>query len=138
MRNKLKPLLVGLLVSGLATTAPAQVSNLALGQAKSRLACGAGIVVASVILPNGSLQVTCARPPAESSATTTAATAGATATATVVQVTGLAVPAALATVGVAALLAVVAGGGGDGTTTIPPETDSPSPVSTTTPSTGRY
>ena len=95
---------------GVPQTGSAQISNLLLGQAKARLACGVGVVVSAVLLPNGSLQVTCARPPAESSAAT------ATTAATVAETTGLA---ATPTIGAVISVSIVVGltGGGTGTTT---------------------
>ena len=67
MRGILVSLILGWGLLGLPVGAYAQVSNLALGQAKARLACGSGTVVASVFLPDGSLKVTCSQNTTESS-----------------------------------------------------------------------
>ena len=109
-------LATGIFLVGLPQTGSAQISNLALGQAKSRLACGAGIVVSSVFLPNGSLQVTCARNPAETSSTASSTTATATTTATtpaavIAQTTGLTATAGLTVVGAVAVVGLITGGG---------------------------
>ncbi len=110
--SRLFALLMGaVFVLGLPQAGSAQVSNILLGQAKSRLACGAGVVISAVLLPNGSLQVTCARPPAES-ATTSATTA-----ATVAETTGLVGPAGLGTVISVTIVVGLTGGGDSGTTT---------------------
>lgn len=103
-------LTAGVLLLGLPSAGSAQVSNLVLGQAKSRLACGAGVVVSAVLLPNGSLQVTCARNPVESSTTSTTAS-------TVAQTTGLVTPAGFAAVISVTIVVGLTGGDNNGTTT---------------------
>ncbi len=103
-------LTAGVFLLGLPSVGSAQISNLALGQAKSRLACGAGVVVSAVTLPNGSLQVTCARNPVESSASSTTAS-------TVAQTTGLVTPAGIGAVISVTIVVGLTGGGDTGTTT---------------------
>lgn len=105
MRGILGLLVLGLGVLCLPNDAFAQVSNLALGQAKARLACGSGTVVASVFLPNGSLKVTCSQNPAQSSASQLA---GSTLTA----------PTTVAAVVATTFLVVVANTSESGTTTV--------------------
>ena len=100
-------LVTGVFLLGLPHAGSAQISNLALGQAKSRLACGAGVVVSAVTLPNGSLQVTCARNPAKSSTTASS----------VAQTTGLVGPAGLGVVISVTIVVGIVGGGDTGTTT---------------------
>ena len=102
----------GLLIFGFSQSAVAQVTNLALSQAKSRLACGTGAVVGSVFLPNGSLEVTCARPPKPGEAATTTTTAT-----SVVQTTGLVAPTGIGVIGSVGILAAISGGGNSDTTT---------------------
>lgn len=107
-------LVSGVFLLGAPNGVSAQVSDLALGQAKARLACGTGTIVSSQFLPNGSLEVTCAQYPAN-------------ATSNLVAGTGLTTPAALGLVAVVVVLGVLIGDSGDGTTTTPTTT---SPVAT--------
>lgn len=90
-------LAVGMLTLGLSHTALAQTGDAALSQAKVRLACGTGTVIASIFLPNGSLQVTCSQVPPDLSSTP-------------LQGTGLAAPTALAAVAIVTVLVIVTGG----------------------------
>lgn len=52
-------MIAGVLAAGLGGHAKAQVAPVALSQAEARLACGAGVVLGAVTLPNGSIEVTC-------------------------------------------------------------------------------
>ena len=103
MRIFLTALIAGIALFGMSHNASAQIANAALGQAKARLACGAGTVVASVFLPNGSLKVTCAQAPSNAASTA-------------VQATGLTGTASLAVVGVVTILTVLTGGEDSSTT----------------------
>jgi hypothetical protein len=94
----------GLLFLGSSNGVVAQVVDVALSEAKARLACGTGTVVASQLLPNGSLQVTCSQ-----NASTTSSTP--------LQGTGLATPAATGAVFVTIFLVVIAGSGNETNTT---------------------
>ncbi|NSY37644.1 hypothetical protein [Leisingera sp. ANG59] len=96
----------------LASQAALAQANPALDEAKRRLACGAGVPVSAGYLPNGSLQVTCRAPGAE---TVAQATAGG------LPETGLSAGATAAVVGGALLVIVVADD--DGTTTTTTTTD---------------
>lgn len=97
-------LIAGLVAAGLGGAANAQVVPAGLSQAQARLACGTGIVLGAVTLPNGAIEVTCEA-----------------------QAAGSGVPTALAgaltpeiAAGIAAALvfvAVVAGDGGSSSTT---------------------
>lgn len=80
----------------------------ALEEAKRRLACGAGVPVSATYLPNGSLQVTCQAPGAQTVAQSN--TNG-------LPETGLSAEAAAAVVGGALLLVVVANDDDNPTTT---------------------
>ncbi|MFT7593304.1 MAG: hypothetical protein ACI8R4_000617 [Paracoccaceae bacterium] len=95
--------LSGLCLLTLGSGVSAQASA-ALGQAKARLACGAGTVVSSTFLPNGSLQVTCSQPQ-----TTTEST--------VLEGTTLTAPTAAGVLAIATVLVISTGGSGGGTTT---------------------
>lgn len=49
----------GVLAVGLGLPAMAQVTTAPLSEAQARLACGNGVVLSAVTLPNGSIEVTC-------------------------------------------------------------------------------
>lgn len=51
--------IAGIFAAGLAAQVQAQAAPAALSQAQARLACGTGIVLGAVTLPNGSIEVTC-------------------------------------------------------------------------------
>ena len=104
MLRILKALVVVTALTGFSNDASSQSSNAALGEAKARLACGTGTVVASQVLPNGSIQVTCSQSaPATNS--------------TVLQGTGLTAPVAIGLLAVATVLVISTGGTDDPTTT---------------------
>lgn len=52
-------LIAGVFAAGVAGQVHAQPAPAALSQAQARLACGTGIVLGAVTLPNGSIEVTC-------------------------------------------------------------------------------
>ena len=104
LRGLVTGLVTGIAAIGMAQGASAQIANAALGEAKARLACGTGTVVASVFLPNGSLQVTCAQAPSNAASSA-------------VQATGLTTTAAVSTIGIVTVLVAITGGGDPGTTT---------------------
>lgn len=94
----------GVLLLGVANGVSAQASDLALDQAKARLACGTGTIISSQFLPDGSLEVTCSQSPAN-------------ATSTLMAGTGLTTAEALGLVGIVVILGVLVGDSGDDTTT---------------------
>lgn len=66
--------IAGVFAAGLAGPIQAQTVPAPLSQAQARLACGTGIVLGAVTLPNGSIEVTCET---QASANVPAALAGA-------------------------------------------------------------
>ena len=103
MKKAIVSTMSGLLLLTLGSGASAQ-ANAALAQAKARLACGAGTVVSSQFLPNGSIQVTCS----QTQVTTES---------TVLQGTGLTAPTAIGAVAIATVLVIATGGSSSATTT---------------------
>lgn len=101
-------IIAGVFAAGLAAQAQAQVTPAPLSQAQARLACGNGIVLGAVTLPNGSIEVTCET---QASANVPAALAGA--------LTPEAAAALVLTVVVVGAL-IGDGGGSDVTTTTAP------------------
>lgn len=59
MGNFSKILMAGIFSAGICGPVAAQVTPTPLSQAQARLACGNGIVLGAVTLPNGSIEVTC-------------------------------------------------------------------------------
>lgn len=106
--------IAGFLLLGLSNSVSAQVTDLALGQAKARLACGAGTVVSSQFLPNGSLEVTCSQSVPEK---LPSALDGA----------GLTAPTALGALAVVTLLLVITNDTTSGTTTTATPAPTPTP-----------
>lgn len=79
-------------------------ANAALAQAKARLACGAGTVVSSQFLADGTIRVTCSQPQA-------------TPDSAVIEGTGLATPTTVGAVAIATVVVILSGGSDVGTTT---------------------
>lgn len=103
MSKRIAAAISGVFLLALTNGASAQV-NAALAQAKARLACGAGTVVSSQFLPNGSLQVTCSQPQPQTEST-------------ILEGTGLTTPATLGILSVVTVLVIMTGGTDNGTTT---------------------
>lgn len=110
MNRVFSTLMAGLIVLGQSQVATAQAANAALNEAKARLACGAGTVVAAQYLPGGALKVTCSRPPTESNPPSTQS---------VLEGTGLTTPATLSLVASVIVLTIALGGENTTTTTSP-------------------
>jgi hypothetical protein len=103
MVNFFRIVVAGILAVGLGGPALAQVAPAPLSQAQARLACGNGIVLGAVTLPDGSIEVTCE---AQGAGQVPAALAGA-----------LTSEAAAVAAGVALFLVVISGSDDPATTT---------------------